>query len=44
MTTGARRVKKFEKVIELQCTMAMNNIVADNKVAEEASVFERLHF
>ena len=39
MTTGAGCVRKFEKVVKLQCTEAMNNIVAYNKVTEEASVF-----
>ena len=32
MTTGAGCVRKFEKVVKLQCTEAMNNIVTYNKV------------
>ena len=36
---GAGCVRKFEKVVKLQSTEAMNNIVTYNKVTEEASVF-----
>ena len=44
MTTGVGGVRKLEKVVKLQCTKAMDNIVTYNKVTEEASVFKRLHF